>query len=52
MALKPAIRVANTMSPSEIYSHLLSNLPYEETVNYLRKVVSRLAKYEEALSGG
>ncbi len=49
MALKPATRIANTMSPSEVYAHLMSNLPYEETVNYLRKVTSRLAKYEEVL---
>lgn len=50
MALKPATRIANTMSPSEVHAHLMSNLPYEETVNYLRKVTSRLAKYEEVLS--
>lgn len=50
MALRPATRIANTMSPSEVHAHLMSNLPYEETVNYLRKVTSRLAKYEEALS--
>lgn len=51
MALKPAIRVANAMSPAEVYSHLIDNLPYEETVNYMGKVTSRLAKYEEVLSG-
>lgn len=50
MALKPATRIANTMSPSEVHDHLMNNLPYDETVNYLRKVTSRLAKYEEALS--
>ncbi|GGE64995.1 hypothetical protein GCM10011533_16710 [Streptosporangium jomthongense] len=51
MALRPATRIANTMSPSEVHAHLMSNLPYEETVNYLRKVTSHLAKYEEVLSG-
>jgi len=50
MALRPAIAIANAMSSDEVYAHLMSNLPYEETVNYLRKVNSRLAKYEEVLS--
>lgn len=52
MALRPAARIANTMTPAEVYAHLMSNLPYEETVNYLDRVTSRLAKYEEVLSGG
>ncbi len=51
MALKPAIRIANSMSPPQVYAHLMNNLPYEETVNYMRKVTSRLAKYEEMLAG-
>lgn len=50
MALKPAIRIANSMSPPQVYAHLMNNLPYEETVNYMRKVTSRLAKYEEMLA--
>lgn len=52
MALRPAIRIANTMSPEQVYQHLLANLPYEETVNYLRKVTARMAKFEEVVSGG
>jgi len=52
MALKPATRIANTMTPDEVYEHLLDNLPYEETVNYLRKVNARLVGYEKALADG
>jgi membrane-bound lytic murein transglycosylase C len=50
MSLKAATRVANTMNPDEMYRHLMSNLPYKETVHYLRKVTSRLQKYETALA--
>jgi membrane-bound lytic murein transglycosylase C len=50
MALKPAIRIANSMSSQEVYDHLMSNLPYEETINYMRKVTSRLSKYQEMLA--
>ena len=52
MRLRPAITVANTMSPDEVYDHLLKNLPYEETVNYLQKVNTRLGNYTEALGNG
>ena len=52
MALKPATQVANSMSPQEVYDHLLANLPYQETVGYLRKVTQRLAKYEGLLADG
>ncbi|MGC8121092.1 transglycosylase SLT domain-containing protein [Marinobacter sp. VGCF2001] len=52
MKLRPAIAVANTMTPAEVYHHLLGNLPYEETVNYLKKVTTRLDNYTEALNNG
>ncbi|MCK0162353.1 murein transglycosylase domain-containing protein [Marinobacter sp. S6332] len=50
MRLTPAIAIANGMSPEQVYTHLLKNLPYEETVNYLRKVTGRLSQYEQLLS--
>lgn len=50
MKLAPAISIANGMSPEQVYTHLLKNLPYEETVNYLRKVTGRLNQYEQLLS--
>ena len=52
MKLGPAVRAANTMTPQQVHDHLMANLPYEETVNYLRKVTVRLAKYEEVLVDG
>lgn len=52
MRLRPAINIANSMNPDEVYEHLLKNLPYEETVNYLQKVNARLGNYTEALGNG
>jgi len=52
MRLAPAISAANRMTPSQVYNHLLENLPYEETVHYLRKVTTRLDRYKEVLSEG
>ncbi|MCA0912742.1 MULTISPECIES: transglycosylase SLT domain-containing protein [Marinobacter] len=52
MKLRPAIAVANTMTPGQVYEHLLNNLPYEETVNYLQKVTTRLSNYTEVLDNG
>ena len=52
MKLRPAIRIANTMTPDQVYQHLLTELPYEETINYLRKVTKRLDNYQALLSRG
>jgi membrane-bound lytic murein transglycosylase C len=52
MKLRPAIRIANTMTPDQVYQHLLRELPYEETINYLRKVTSRLDNYQALLAEG
>lgn len=35
----------NRLQPQQVYSHLKRNLPYQETRNYLGKVVSRMALY-------
>ncbi len=43
--LRKAIRVINRMSSEEVYRTLLTNLPYKETRDYLRKVHSRIAMY-------
>lgn len=43
--LKPALSKINAMSPQQVYDHLIQHLPYEETQNYLKKVVSRMPKY-------
>jgi len=36
----------NTLSPEAVYEHLLANLPYVETRNYLEKVRIAQEKYE------
>jgi membrane-bound lytic murein transglycosylase C len=43
--LRKALPKINSMSPQQVYDHLIINLPYEETRNYLKKVVSRMPKY-------
>jgi len=35
----------NSMTPEQVYNHLIENLPYEETQNYLQKVRKRMPKY-------
>lgn len=40
-----AAKVINAMSPDEVYSHLINNLPYDETKNYLKKVNGRIDLY-------
>ena len=43
--LRKAVPKINAMTPEQVYDHLIKNLPYEETRNYLRKVVTRIPKY-------
>lgn len=42
----------NGMSPQENYDHLMANLPWDETKDYLKKVTERRAQYQQWLSGG
>lgn len=44
-SVRAASKVINGMSSDEVYAHLLENLPYDETRNYLRKVTSAQARY-------
>jgi len=44
--LSKAAKAINNMTPEQVYNHLLSNLPAQETKNYLKKIVSRKTKYE------
>lgn len=46
-SLTRAAPVINSMTPDQIYSQLRSNLPYEETRNYIVKVNDRLALYRD-----
>jgi membrane-bound lytic murein transglycosylase C len=43
--LRSALPKINAMTPQQVYNHLILNLPYEETREYLEKVVSRMPKY-------
>jgi membrane-bound lytic murein transglycosylase C len=44
--IRKASEIINTMTPSEVYTHLLANLPHEETKLYIEKVVKRQAIYK------
>lgn len=45
--IKAAAKVINTLSPDQVYNHLLENLPAQETRNYLKKITSRAEKYKK-----
>jgi len=45
-SLSKAAKKINNMSSEQVYSHLLSNLPAQETINYLKKIITRKTKYE------
>ncbi|MBF0236670.1 MAG: transglycosylase SLT domain-containing protein [SAR324 cluster bacterium] len=47
VTLANAIPVANNMNPEELYNHLVRNLPYQETRDYLRKVTERMPLYQQ-----
>ena len=46
--MTPAIDVINTLSPDQVYTRLVNNLPYNETRVYLKKVTKALAQYQVA----
>ena len=46
-SVRSALKKINKMSDQENYEHLVKNLPYEETRDYLQKVVRRSKKYKE-----
>jgi membrane-bound lytic murein transglycosylase C len=37
----------NSMTPYQVYNHLLRNLPYDETKGYLKKVTARYEAYKK-----
>lgn len=43
--IKKASEKINTMTPDEVYKHLMRNLPYNETKDYLKKVNERRFVY-------
>lgn len=44
--ISKAAEVINKMTPDQVYDHLLKQLPYDETKNYLKKVTERIALYQ------
>lgn len=42
-----AVAKINTMTSEQVYYHLINNLPYEETRNYLKKVNDRMQTYQD-----
>ncbi|MGF1864201.1 transglycosylase SLT domain-containing protein [Enterovibrio norvegicus] len=44
--IRKAAHVINAMTPDEVYEHMINNLPYDETKNYLKKVSGRIALYK------
>ncbi|MDB1124187.1 transglycosylase SLT domain-containing protein [Vibrio algarum] len=46
-SVNKAAKIINSMSSDEVYNHLINNLPYDETKNYLKKVNSRIALYKQ-----
>ncbi len=47
MNIREAIDDINRMTPERVYRHLLNNLPYSETKNYLKKVYERYEMYRK-----
>jgi len=46
-SVKKAARIINTMSPENVYHHLLKNLKYDEPKHYLKRVRKRSLTYKE-----
>jgi membrane-bound lytic murein transglycosylase C len=48
-SLKMATQVANRQTSEQLYFNLIDNLPHQETVNYLKKVLKRTSYYNNLL---
>lgn len=46
-SVRQAIPIINEMNPDQVYDRLRSDLPYEETRNYLKRVCDLIPLYEE-----
>jgi membrane-bound lytic murein transglycosylase C len=47
MKLRPAIQKINSMTPDQVYAHLIKHLPYEETRTYLSRIQRDLVQFEQ-----
>lgn len=43
----PALKVINELTPDQVYQRLFTELPYEETRNYLQKVTAVMPTYQD-----
>jgi len=46
-SMSAAISRVNSLTPQEVFKHLVDSLPYEETRNYVKKVRNKIPKYRE-----
>lgn len=44
--IRKAATTINQLTPQQVYQQLMTNLPYDETKNYLKKVSARIALYQ------
>jgi membrane-bound lytic murein transglycosylase C len=49
--LNDAIPVINSMTADEVYDRLRTNLPYQETRDYVQRVTGRMALYNDLANG-
>jgi membrane-bound lytic murein transglycosylase C len=49
-SLKKAAEAANQKTSQQLYFQLIDNLPHQETVNYLQKVLKRTTHYNSLLT--
>ena len=45
--LAAAVEKINSLAPDDVYDTLINNLPYDETINYLKKVTDRKEMYRD-----
>ncbi|MGF1834601.1 transglycosylase SLT domain-containing protein [Photobacterium sanguinicancri] len=46
-SVRAAVKKINTMTSKQVYQQLITNLPYEETRNYLKKVNKQVQNYQQ-----
>ena len=46
-SVREAAPMINKMTPKQVYDHLVANLPFEETRNYMTKVTPRYQAYQQ-----
>jgi membrane-bound lytic murein transglycosylase C len=47
--ISKAAPLINDMAPDQVYSHLVKNLPFDETKRYMEKVTPRYQSYQKVI---